>query len=177
MWSIKASHSPYLFGVNSMVGKKYVTLKWCDVESDIKDLTDNIKKSGEKFDAILGIARGGLVPAMLLSDSLDQHNIATIGMRLYKNGKKLESLEILDWPAKSMEGKNVLVVDDISDTGETLMQLKAWLEKQKVSAFKIACLHVKAKTDVKPDFYSRELDGWVCYPWNRREDMKMLQSR
>jgi len=165
----------YLFGVD--MSSKYVTLKWQDVEEDIRALADKIRASGEQFDAILGIARGGLVPAMLLSDSLDQHNIATIRMRLYKNGKKLESLEILDWPAASMEGKNILVVDDISDTGETLSQLKTWLSTQNVSGFKIACLHSKPKTDLKPDFYSRELDGWICYPWNRREDMKMLESR
>lgn len=161
-----------------MATKKYTTLKWCDVENDIRDLGDKIRASGEKFDAILGISRGGLVPAMLLSDSLDQHNLATIQMRLYKNGKKQESLEILDWPAKSMEGKNVLIVDDISDTGETLTQLKAWLATQKVSGFKIACLHAKEKTTVKPDFYSRDINGgWICYPWNKREDMKMLESR
>jgi len=160
-----------------MANKKYLTLKWCDVEDDIKVLTSKILQSGENFDAILGISRGGLVPAMLLSDSLDQHNISTVRMVLYKNGKKLEKLEILDWPSKSMEGKNVLIVDDISDTGETLSQLKEWLASQKVAGFKIACLHAKAKTDVKPDFYSRELDGWVCSPWNRREDMKMLECR
>lgn len=160
-----------------MATKKYVTLKWCDVDSDVKSLAQKIRKSKHSFDAILGISRGGLVPAMLLSDLLDQHNIATISMRLYKNGKKLESLEILDWPAKPMEGKNVLIVDDVSDSGETLSRLKDWLSTQKVASFKIACLHVKPKTSQKPDFYAREIDGWICYPWNRREDMRMLQSR
>ncbi|MFH0927342.1 MAG: phosphoribosyltransferase [Candidatus Micrarchaeota archaeon] len=160
-----------------MAAKKYVTLKWKDVEKDVAKLCGQIRGSGYKFDAILGIARGGLVPAMLLSDELDQHNLATIHMQLYKSGKKLEKLEILDWPAKPLEGKRILVVDDISDTGETLSQLKEWLSKQKIAEFRIACLHSKARTSLKPDFYSRELEGWVCYPWNRREDMRALENR
>ncbi len=159
------------------MSKGYSTLRWADVESDIAILVQKIKKSKIEFDAILGISRGGLVPAMLLSDQLDQHNISTIRMRLYVNGKKLEQLQILDWPSRSLDGKTVLIVDDVSDTGETLVQLKKWLSDKKLAGFKIACLHTKSKTKLKPDFYSRQLKGWICYPWNKREDMRMLESR
>lgn len=156
---------------------KYITLRWNDVEKDAKKLADKITASKFEFDTILGIARGGLVPAMLLSDLLGKKHLLSMQACLYEDGKRRESLQVLEWPAKSIEGKQILVVDDISDTGTTLGEVEKWLNAHKFKKFKFACLHSKPKTQKKPDFFARELDGWVCYPWNKREDMQILEKR
>ncbi|MFA5108465.1 MAG: phosphoribosyltransferase [Candidatus Micrarchaeia archaeon] len=157
--------------------RKCINLKWDDVESDARLLATKISKSGFKFDTILGVARGGLVPAMLLSDLLSQRNIATIQVRFYDNGTRLEKMQILNQPNTPLEGKRILVVDDVSDVGATHEELIKWFGSQKAADFRFACLHVKPGTKPKPDFYTRELDGWICYPWNKKEDMRMLELR
>ena len=68
---------------------------WVEFDQDVREIAQRIKESGKKFDGIWGPPRGGLVPAVVLSNALN--------------------LPILLWPTA-----NTLVVDDIADTGATL---------------------------------------------------------
>lgn len=97
-------------------------------------LAKDIKKSGEKFDFIYGIPRGGWVVAVALSHRL--------GIPV----------------AKFRVNEKVLVVDDISDSGGTLKDLRR---------FKIATIFVKDKSTVKPDFYWKKIreEIWIEFPW------------
>ena len=82
-----------------MVNKKKVYISWNKLNSMVGSLVRKIKRSGEKFDGIYGIPRGGLPLAVMLSYRLD--------------------LPVLLYPTK-----NTLVVDDISDNGFTLQRMK-----------------------------------------------------
>lgn len=71
-----------------------------------------------------------------------------------------------------LSGKNVLIVDDITDTGESMMLAKEFVEKLNPKEIRTATIfHIRTSKFV-PDYYSREIDWvWVMWPWNYVEDM------
>jgi len=107
---------------------------WEQIDTGVEELVSQIKKSKLKFDGLYGIPRGGLPLAVMLSYQLN--------------------LPLLVYPTV-----NTLVVDDISDTGKTLMSMKNK---------KIACLFNSKWTKVKPDFYAytkTNKQSWIMFPW------------
>jgi Hypoxanthine-guanine phosphoribosyltransferase len=78
-----------------------------------------------------------------------------------------------------VRGKSVLVVDDTVDTGETLLLVSEHLIKNRgASSVQIASLFVKLWAKVKPNFYVKEVDYWIVFPWELREsDMEEYESK
>ena len=119
--------------------KRYIS--WEEVEILVNILHDNILESDEDFDAVMGLPRGGLIPAVMLSHKT--------GMSYAPYG-------------------NVLVVDDICDSGKTLKTIQ----------FPTAVLHYKPHTSIiEPTFYACkfESDDWIVYPWENK-DSKTIQD-
>ena len=124
-------------------------LSWEDIENDINILCNKIKE--RKFQFIIGLPRGGLIPAVLISHKLDI---------TYK------SLNL----SKAIEEGKYLLIDDIADSGETLID-------KKYKGYIKATLHYKKHSLIKPDYYAREIpnDMWLVYPWEN-EKSKTIQD-
>lgn len=124
-------------------------LTWQDIENDINILCDKLKD--RKFQFITGLPRGGLIPAVLVSHNLDI---------TYKS---------LNLSKAITEGK-YLLIDDIADSGETLID-------KKYDGYIKATLHYKKHSLIKPDYYAREIpnDIWLVYPWEN-EKSKTIQD-
>ena len=73
--------------------------------------------------------------------------------------------------------KKALVVDDVSDTGASLREAKVHVESQRASQVRVATLHVKPWTTLKPDYYAAETDTWIVYPWDPIECMISIAAR
>jgi hypoxanthine phosphoribosyltransferase len=131
-----------------------------------------------KPDVIVGISRGGLVPARILSDIMDNKNLAVLGIIFYKGvGKRTESPEITQDLTKDLKGKKVLVVDDVSDTGKSLIVAKDYIANKGASEIKVATLHYKPHSKFKPDYYIATTDAWIVYPWERHEVERELKKK
>jgi hypoxanthine phosphoribosyltransferase len=152
---------------------------WEELHSYAKDVSNKIKKSGFHPDIIIGLSRGGLVPARLLSDFLHIKKCYTIkvdhwGLTATKDGqaKVSQSLNV------DLTGKNVLIVDDITDTGQSMMLSRDHIAGLKPKEIRTATLiHLKT-SKFMPDFYGREMDWfWIIFPWNRREDLVNLTQK
>ena len=118
-------------------------------QNDIKEIINHYKQY-EKLDTIkniYGIPRGGLIPAVYLSHALDLDLITD----------------------KNRISNKTLVVDDISDTGETLEKL---LKDRKY--FAVATLWICEDTKFTPTFTcrSKTSDEWIIYPWETEESTK-----
>ena len=71
-----------------------------------------------------------------------------------------------------LTGKNVLVVDDITDTGESMRVTIDYLKSLKPSEVKTAALQHITSAKFKPDYIGEEIQWrWVIFPWNFTEDM------
>lgn len=147
-------------------------LSWQNVEKITDDLAKKIKASGFKIDYLIGITTGGLIPLYFLAKKLGNiDNIVTISATSYDKDRK-KDLKILYLPKMDLSRKNVLLVDDIAETGDTMKQISEIIVKQyKAKELKIATLGVnKDKCKFYPDFYVVEEKGeWVVFPWEKND--------
>lgn len=90
-----------------------------DIEGMIHNIMRNMIKDDYKPDYIVGISRGGLVPAVKISHYLDIR-METLKVSL-SNGENESNCWMAD---DAFAGKKILIVDDINDTGETLQWIK-----------------------------------------------------
>jgi len=125
--------------------KSKVYLSWEDIEKLINVLSIHVP---EEIDSIMGLPRGGLIPAVMLSHRLNL-------------------------PLAQKVTQNTLIVDDICDSGETFIK---WNKKYPDVVF--ACLHFKSHTSLFiPDIWAKiyDEDNWIVYPWER-DDSEAIQD-
>ncbi|HFU77598.1 MAG TPA: phosphoribosyltransferase [Epsilonproteobacteria bacterium] len=135
-----------------------------------QDLKTLIKKIDQPFDAILGIARGGLSMAQMMGEYFELRQVYAINTIGYENTKKKESVEVFNIP-ELKSAKTVLVVDDIVDSGDTLVEVLDVLhERYPQITFLTASLFYKTTARIKPTWYVKEPQGWVEFFWS--EDLK-----
>lgn len=72
-----------------------------------------------------------------------------------------------------ISGKKVLIVDDITDTGDTLSISVAYAQSLNPAEIKTAVLQHKTCSSFTPDFYAQKIImwRWIIYPWARYEDL------
>ena len=116
-------------------------------------------------DALVSIARGGLTLGHLLSQGLDTNYLYTINSIHYNDTMKLNTFQISNIP--NLQGyKKVVLVDDIIDSGETMVEIKRILEKRYLYCeFKIATLFYKKDAIIAPDFKVKEAKNWIEFFW------------
>lgn len=138
-----------------------------EFRADLKKLVTKIDKP---FDAILGIARGGLSIAQMLSEYYDLRKVYLINTIGYDDIEKQESIEVFNTPDLK-SAKQVLVVDDIVDSGDTLVEVLAVLNaKYPEITFFTASIFYKKTACIKPTWYAKEPKGWIEFFW--AEDLK-----
>ena len=124
------------------------------------------RAESDNFTHVLGIARGGLVPATILSYELDLPLI-TCSVSSY-NGTKRNELQVNHDIKLSQFTKdsNLLLVDDICDTGETMQWLSNRLTLADIKHSK-ACIFSKAKHIEYLSHYGSVVpdDKWIVFPW------------
>lgn len=127
---------------------------------------------------IVGISRGGLVPARVLSDILGVGSMGVLGVSFYKAmGRPGGFPQITQDLNMDLKGKRVLVVDDVADTGRSLMVAKEHLLGKGAKEVRIATLHYKPCSAFRPDYYVAETTAWIVYPWERHEAERELKAK
>lgn len=141
-----------------------------DIENLCEKISKKIKKSNFKVDYILGVAVSGLVPAVIFARLLNTKKIMSVSVSSYEK-KKQKELKLLIAPDKSLlKGKNVLIIDDICDTGNILIFLKDLLKTYKVKSIKCATIFLnKEHHKIVPEYYGKVVSHWVGFPWDKFE--------
>jgi len=153
----------------------YLILTWDDVYNLTLRLSERVVESGFKPDVVVGIARGGWIPARVLSDVLYADTLQNIRIEYYSDvGKKGREPKITQPITGSMEGKSILLVDEVADTGDSLYHAIEHVANLGAGEVKTAVLHWKPWSRVKPDFYMVRTESWTVYPWEMRESIIAL---
>lgn len=144
-----------------------IHLSWEDIEQAVADLVQRLPRD---YDLLLVITRGGMVPACLISEQTDIRNIVAAAVMFYTAmGETLPDPVFLQFPADPLLlGKRVLVVDDVWDTGKTIVAVRQRIEAAGGQA-DLAVLHYKpthSRYEDKPDYYATTTDEWIVYPWD-----------
>lgn len=140
--------------------------------NNIVELCEKLAKRVASYnpDVLIGISRGGLVPVRLLSDLLGNSKVAIIKIEFYKKiGKTKDKPNITQALNYNVKGKRVLIVDDVSDTGRSLIVAREHVLSKGAKEVKIATLHYKPHSKLKPDYFVETTSEWIVYPWEIHE--------
>ncbi len=161
-----------------MPNPKYEAPGWDQIYSMLLDLAEKVRDSGYKPQVIVGVSRGGWPPARIMSDLLQNSNLANIKVEFYKDiGVRTEKPRIIQPVTSDVTGKRVLVVDDVSDTGHSLRVVVNHLRRKGVREIKVCTLYFKPQSVFKPDFFARVTRKWVIFPWERLEAVDLIAKR
>jgi hypothetical protein len=151
---------------------------WERIYELLLDLASKIQNSDFKPDVIVGISRGGWPPARIMSDLLENPELANVKAEFYLGVAKTKGEPVITQPVSvSVRGKRVLVVDDVADTGKSLRLVRTHLRQQGATEVKIATIYYKPWSIVKPDWYERETSRWIVFPWERKETVRNLVEK
>ena len=135
---------------------------------DVNMLAKEIKPY--KPDVILAIARGGMTLGHFLAEALEMRDLYAINSIHYEETRKLDTIDIFNVPDLS-KAKKVVIVDDIIDSGETMIEIKKVLNKHYPDLeLKVASIYYKEKALLRPDFAAREATEWIEFFWDFRID-------
>jgi uncharacterized protein len=139
-----------------------------------KDLARKIKASGYMPDLIVAIGRGGYVPGRLISDFLLFNDLTSMKIEHYARAADMRKEARIKFPIPvDITGKKILVIDDVTDTGETLNLAVAYILNLKPASVRTAVLQHKTCSGFMPDYYAQKIIKWrwIIYPWARYEDL------
>jgi len=159
-------------------------IDWKEYNLIVEKLALQIHNSGYKPDLLIGIARGGL-PIIDVCSRIFKLKCAYLAVESY-SGKEIEDQQgtlvfsrEMSSTVQNMKG-NILLCDDLSDTGVTLNKSIDWLKKYpplkgKIKNIKTAVLWKKKDSTFEPDFCAQRLDDnpWIVQPFERYEEIRI----
>ena len=147
--------------------EKQFPVSWDEFHRDARALAWRLSAAGP-FEAIVAVTRGGLVPAAIVARELGIRVIETVCVASYDHISQGE-LRMLKAVADSIialgggDGKGVLIVDDLVDTGKT-----AKLVRDILPSAHFATVYAKPMGRPMVDTFITEVsqDTWIFFPWD-----------
>ena len=142
-------------------------VSWDQIHRDARALAWRLDGKGPDnggWKAVVGVTRGGLVPAMIVARELDIRRVDTISVKSY-NHQTQGAPEVIKAPQADLmgDGTGILIVDDLVDSGKTLEVVRALYPNAHFAT-------IYAKPSGKPmvDSYITEVsqDTWINFPWD-----------
>ena len=143
---------------------KKIHYTYIQAEKDCKMLAKEL--SHYKFDWIVTMALGGLVPSCILGKLLNIKKVQVVPISYYEETQRKEGKPIILANWLIPENAKVLLIDDIVDTGETMKKVHNLLIEKNKKVVSVA-LHYKPDKAYafKPHYWINKTDKWIIYPW------------
>lgn len=151
---------------------------WENIYALSRIVARKIRESNWEPDVIIGITRGGWVPARNLCDFLGVKDLLGVKIEHWGVTATPDGEAKLKWPLNvDLSGKKVLVVDDITDTGKSMLTAVEHVKTLNPKEIRTAALlHIKDSKFI-PDYFAEEIEWkWIIFPWNVTEDLINLIS-
>lgn len=149
-------------------------LSWGSIVRDSRRLSWMIRDSGYAPEIIVAIGRGGYVPARILCDYLLIHDLTAVKIEHWGTGAVQREKAVVKFPlCAPVRNKKVLLVDDVTDTGDTLRVALRYLARFRPREIRTAVLIHKTCSVLTPDYFLRKIVKWrwVIFPWHLMEDL------
>lgn len=143
-------------------------LSWEGFGAANRELAQAIADSGFVPDVLIVVARGGLCVAGGLSYALGAKLSGTVNVEFYTDVATTLPDPVLLAPhldTEAIAGKKLLVVDDVADSGRTLV-LVVDLLRELAGEVRSAVLYAKPSTRITPDYVWRDTADWIVFPWS-----------
>lgn len=149
-----------------MPGFRYVT--WSEYGELAEALARRVGSANEKFDLVIGLARGGIPVSMVVSDRLGL-DLDFMTVKSYHGIAKRATPKILPTLTEEIRGKRILVVDDLVDEGDTLASVLHHLRESEPRGLKTAVVFKKPWSKTEPDYFVETTDQWIVFPFELNE--------
>lgn len=143
-------------------------ISWSEYGNLAEALAEKVRANGKKYDLVVGIARGGIPVAMVVSDHLDV-KIDFINVKSYNDIGKRTAPRILSTLIEGVADKDVLLVDDLVDQGDTMAFLARYLDEQKPKSLETAVMFKKPWSKTEPDYFLETVTEWIVFPFELGE--------
>ncbi|MBU6496712.1 MAG: phosphoribosyltransferase [Acidobacteria bacterium] len=133
-----------------------------------RELAERIAADGFQPDVVLSIARGGFFLGAGLGYALDVKNAFMMSVEFYTGVEERLAVPVVLPPVPNkvdFSGLNVLVADDVADSGETLKLVYDFVASE-VREVRSAVLYEKPRTVIRPDYAWRTTERWIDFPWS-----------
>lgn len=145
-------------------------IQWFSIE-----IAEEVKRSKYNPDVIVGISRGGWIPARIISDVIEKAVLANVSVKFYEQLGETKGKPTITQPITiSVKEKKLLLVDDVADTGQSLVLVKKYLKDKGASEIKIASIYYKPWSIIIPDYYRKETNLWIIFPWEIKESIRKI---
>lgn len=138
---------------------------WEDFELSIDYLYEQIKQSGFKPEQIVAVQKGGTFPSLYLSYYFNYAKLNSIESRHY--GPLTLPVKIITPDLSHLKNKNVLIVDDVIETGETIAAVVGAIIQFEPKTIKTACLIQKTKSKTNANYCGMITPDELSMPWYR----------
>lgn len=143
-------------------------LTWESFGQASRDMARGIVRDGYRPDLILGIARGGLLPAGSISYAMDMKNVHVINVEFYTGVNERLEMPVMLPPVPQvvdLAAKRVLIVDDVADTGGTLQVVRDFCAEH-VAETRCAVIYEKDRSTVQCEYVWKRTNDWIDFPWS-----------
>ena len=159
---------------------KYEYISWNRFNRLCGLLFQRIADSGYRPDLIIAIARGGYPAARVLADYCGLMELVCLKIEHY-HGPSKQTEAMVPYPLPlSVTGRRILLVDDVSDSGDTFDAALAELARHgNPHTLRTAVLHHKQTSRHTPNYYARRVRKWrwITYPWALVEDLTEILAQ
>lgn len=147
----------------------YLPVTWQRLHTLCMTLATDIKAHCKPHpDEIIAIGRGGLSVGLIMSDLL-RIPISSFTIQSYTDIKTQGELAITQKLGKTIQGRNVLVVDDNADSGKTFVRAVRYLKAFRPAIITTASVFFKPWSSFRPDFFAEETKDWILFPHEMTE--------
>ena len=144
-------------------------LTWSDIDSLTNTVAESISQKNIKFDTIVALGRGGLIPGAILSYKLNIKNLQNLGINTRQEDGQY--VETLIYQRPTITG-NVLVVDDINDSGKTFEAVNSLIKSEYPDIGDLMYCSLVNRYNTK--FNKNNISGkiintsdWLVFPWDK----------
>jgi hypoxanthine phosphoribosyltransferase len=149
-------------------------ISWDEAYKLSRKLASVIKSSGFRPDLVIAIGRGGYVPARIVCDFLLHSLLTSIKIEHWDIAACKRPEAAVRFPlAVDVQDQSILIIDDVTDTGDTLRAALDYLKSLGAGETKTGVMQHKTTSSVVPDFYADIIKDWrwIIYPWAAHEDL------
>lgn len=149
-------------------------VSWIESFRLARDLARSVKHSGYSADLVIAIGRGGYVPARVVCDFLMESRLTSIKMEHWGVAASKKAKATVRYPlAVDISGQKILIIDDVTDTGDTLHEAAGYIRGLGAGEIRTAVLQHKTCSSFAPDYFSEMIKDWrwIIYPWAAHEDL------
>jgi uncharacterized protein len=155
---------------------------WADIDRWADQVADKVRAADAVPRTIVGLTRGGWVPARLLCDRLGVKRLVSLRAQHWGvTATPTGAAELTEGLSGPIGGHSVLVVDDLTDTGDSLALALAHVTEAGPSRAETATLLHIAHSKFVPTYYAERIPAdawaWIVFPWNYWEDLATLAAR